>query len=298
MIPALSPAYLEALASPRGRGDLAPADVAGEVGSVVGGSGVRVTLRFATTTSGASYPPAFAPGVPSRIAAASWRAFGSAAPFGPATILADLLPGLTTDDAADLTPEDLLAPLGPNLPRAVARAAEHLVAALARALACDEAAVAAARVSASGVLVCRCLGVGDRVIRRAIRGGANDVPGIGLVTSAGHGCHSCWPDLRALIDEETVPGSVPHPPPFPPSLEPLPRAIDALVRPVWRAQGVVLGSVRVEGGAVRLSIASTQKDALSSALGAVAMARHTLRETIADDVRVEPDAAGGPAGSR
>src|SRR5207247_7610309 len=108
---------------------------------------------------------------------------------------------------------------------------------------------ATASVRAPGVLVCRCLGVGDKPIRHAIRGGARDVASVWHVTSAGHGCHSCWPDLRAILDEETHPA--PRTPPRPagesPATSLLERAIDALLRPTWRAQGVSLGGVRVDG---------------------------------------------------
>jgi bacterioferritin-associated ferredoxin len=281
VIPALSAAYLERLANPRGRGDLEPADLAGEVGSVVGGSGVRVTLRLAKD---------LAP--PRRVAAARWRAFGSVAPFGPGSVLAERVVGLDVDAAAGTTPDDLLRPLGPHLPSAVARAAEHLAEALRRALREPDAA-ARAHVGAPGVLVCRCLGVGDRPIRRAIRGGALDVPAIGLVTSAGHGCHSCWPDLRTLLDEEAHPARgdvVPAPRPE----DALSRAVDALVRPVLRAQGLTLGAARVaEDGVVRLSLASAAADALASPIGAVALARHALREAISEDVRVEPEEPSG-----
>jgi bacterioferritin-associated ferredoxin len=283
-LPDLSPAYLERLAAPRGRGDLEPADLAGEVGSVVGGSGVRVTLRLAKDAT-----------PPRRVAAARFRAFGSAAPLGPGSVLVERVVGLDVDAAAGTTPDDLLAPLGAGLPPAVRRAAEHLAEALRRALREPDAA-ARAHVGAPGVLVCRCLGVGDRPVRRAIRGGARDVPAIGHVTSAGHGCHSCWPDLRALLFEEAHAGDAPPPPH---EGGPMSRAVDAVVRPLLLAQGLSVGPVRIQGdGVVRLRVASGSPDALASPIGAVAMARHALRETISEDVRVEPEDAPGPDPAR
>jgi bacterioferritin-associated ferredoxin len=275
-------AYLDRLAAPVGRGDLLPADLAGEVGSVVGGSGVRVTLRLAA--GGA------------RVAEARFRAFGSVAPFGPGSVLVEGLRGLDLASARALAAKDLLAPFGPHVPSAVARAAAHLVEALHKALDGGAGARTAARADAEGVLVCRCLAVGDRTIRNAIREGANDVPAIGLATSAGHGCHSCWPDLRTLLDEEAeiVPNGSPEAPG-----DPLSRAVEAIVRPVWRAQGLVLGSVRVVGDVVTVSVAGREPDALASDLGGVAIARHHLREALGDAVRVElaPPPPGSEAGS-
>ena len=288
MLPTLSATYLERLVSQPHRGELEPADAAGEVGSVVGGSGVRLTLAFARGVR------------PRRVAAARWRAFGALAAIGPGAALCERLPGLSDDAALAIAPDALLDGYGGPLPPPVARAAAHLVEALAHALGPDGPATASVR--APGVLVCRCLGVGDKPIRHAVRGGALDVAAIGLVTSAGHGCHSCWPDLRAILDEEASPAAASGPAGREAlSLSKgsaLERAVDALVRPTWRAQGVGLGSARVENEVVLLSISSVARDALASPIGAVAMARHVLRETLSEGLRVElAPPAGAPAAS-
>ena len=294
MLPALTPAYLERLISQPHRGEIEPADAAGEVGSVVGGSGVRVTLRFARGDG------------PRRIASARWRAFGSLAAIGPGSTLCERLVGCDDEGALAVDAPSLLRGFGGPLPAPVARAATHLLEATALAL--SESGPKTANVRAPGVLVCRCLGVGDRVIRHAIRGGALDVEAIGLVTSAGHGCHSCRPDLRAILDEETAgrdssPAGREAPSPSKegsPAAPLLERAIDALVRPTWRAQGVALGAVRVEGEIVLLSVASIERDALASPIGAVAIARHALRDTLSEGMRVElappADALGASGG--
>jgi bacterioferritin-associated ferredoxin len=270
----LSPAYLARLVAPAGLGDLVPADLAGEVGSVVGGGGVRVMLRLAPAR----------PGHAPRVAALSFRALGSPAAHGPGAVLVERGTGATLSDLAALRRDDLLAPLGP-VPPAVTRAAERCLDALDHALT-DGAA--AARADAPGLLTCRCLGVGDREIRRAVARGATTVPMIGLDCAAGTGCHSCWPDLRALLLETltdaSAPGPrVPTPPSGPPSLH---AAIRALVAPIWRAQGVTLGEVATDGGAVRLGVAHSAPDAMASPIGAVALAQHALRETMDEGVRV------------
>ncbi|MBL9088981.1 MAG: (2Fe-2S)-binding protein [Planctomycetia bacterium] len=273
----LAPAYLARLVAPAGLGDLVPADLAGEVGSVVGGGGVRVMLRVAAR-----------PGAAPRATALAFRSLGSPSAHGPGAVLVERGTGATLDDLAALRRADLLAPLGP-VPPAVERAADRCLDALDRALT-DGAA--AARTDAPGLLTCRCLGVGDREIRRAVARGATTVPMIGLDCAAGTGCHSCWPDLRALLlettTERTAPGPrVPPPPTAPPTAPPsLHAAIRALVAPLWHAQGVTLGEVATDGGAVRLTVAATAPDAMASPIGAVALAQHALRETMDEAVRV------------
>ena len=288
MIEALTPAYLERLANPRGLGDLEPADLAGESGSIVGGAGVRVMLRLARDAAGTR-----------RIVEASFRSLGSAAARAPGSVLVERLVGADLASARAITRDDLCRPLGPAIPAAVSSAAERLCEALARAL---EDGAATARVGAPGLLVCRCMGVGDREVRRAVRRGARDVPMIGVDCAAGTGCHSCWPDLRALL-AETSEAKVPNRPtrdtPGPSGL--VESAIEAVIRPIWHAQGLELGGVEREGLVVRLSLAGVADGALASPLGGVALARHVLRETLDDAVRVElgeavPGAAqrGGP----
>jgi len=284
-------AYLERLAAPRRQGDLEPADAAGEVGSVVGGLGVRVTLRFSKD-----------PASPRRIASVRWRSLGSLAATGPAEVLAEVAVGCDEAGARAIGAADLLGPLGPDLPPAVVRAADRVVEALALALGGGRAA---ASVMSPGMLVCRCLSVGDRAIRRAIRQGAEDIESIGIACAAGQGCHTCWPDLRELLDDERVrarPPVGPLGPRLPRSTDPLLAAVDAIVRPLWRAQGVTLGRVERGGDGVRLEILWVASGALASEIGAIALARHALRQTIAEGLRVEPcppvhgSEAPGPSG--
>lgn len=282
----LTAAYLRRLGAPRGEGDLVPADLAGEVGSIVGGGGVRVMLRVDRR---------------GRVTDASFRALGSLAARGPGSVLVERLVGATVDDARTLRADDLLAPLGPVPPAVVAAAARCLD---ALHLALDDGE-AAARSDAPGLLTCRCLGVGDREIRRAIARGARTVPMIGHDCAAGTGCHSCWPDLRALLAEHAGP-RVPsrgvgsprargahgeHGEP-----ETLQGTVAALVTPLLAAQGVEVTAVEVEGRNVRLALGVIEADAMASPIGAVALAQFVLRETIDPAVRVALAPPPAPAG--
>jgi bacterioferritin-associated ferredoxin/NifU-like protein involved in Fe-S cluster formation len=269
VIERLPPAYLARVAAPAGEGDLVPADLAGEAGTLVVGDGVRVMLRLAKD-----------PSPPRRIAAARFRALGSPAPRAPGSVLVERLVGLDVDEARRLTVDDLLCGLG-DVPPAVSRAAARLLEALARAL--DDGR-AAAHVGAPGVLACRCLSVGDREVRRAIRGGARDVPAIGAACAAGTGCQSCWPDLRTILDEERPRDD----PPDPRAAAATPEAaVAGVVGPLWRAQGVRLGAIEVEGRVVRLGVERLEPASFASPFGALALARHALRDVLCEDVRVE-----------
>jgi NifU-like protein involved in Fe-S cluster formation/bacterioferritin-associated ferredoxin len=267
VLPSLPSAYLEHLTAPRNRGDLEPADAVGEAGTPVAGTGVRITLRirrrFLRTR---------------RIAEARFRVLGGSAAIAPASWLTERVLGSTVAEARALGVEDVARALG-GPPRGVVEASRLVVRALASALE-DRGGP---RGEDRGILVCRCFLVGDRRIREAARAGASTVPEVAESTSAGRGCHSCWPDVLALLDEERHP----TPPPVDRGAAPVLQVVEAVVRPAWRALGVHLGRAEVDGEVVRLEVARADPGALSSPIGAIAIARRHLADVVSDAVRVE-----------
>ena len=51
-------------------------------------------------------------------------------------------------------------------------------------------------------LVCRCLLVDERTVRRAIRGGARTIEAVGRACEAGTGCGSCQGLIEQMLDAE------------------------------------------------------------------------------------------------
>lgn len=276
MIPVLPAPYVEHLVHPRGVGDVLLAQAAGEVGSMVGGSGVRVTLSWRQDERGRAV-----------IGEVMARVFASHALVAPASALVEAAAGLSYDDAALLGAaalEQALRGPGPDvapLPAPVVRGCEQVAEAFLRALGTETHGRPADPLG-MGILVCRCLGVGDRQVRQAIRQGARTPEEIGDRCRAGTGCRSCRPDLWTLIDEELLlPSSAP------------PGVTDPVARIVWargardlRCLGLTLHAVEVgrEGVSIAVEAARAQPDTLD--LGAVALIRHLLRETVAPHVPV------------
>jgi NifU-like protein len=253
--------------APRNRGDLEDPHAVGEAGTALAGIGVRISLRFRRRLLGRP-----------RIDAASFRVLGGAAAVAPASWVSERVRGMTREDARAIRPEDVLAALA-GAPPPVAAATRLVLQALREAL---DGRGASAR-AGDGVLVCRCFAVGDRAVRAAAHAGARTVPEVSDACGAGRGCHSCWPDVRAVLDEEHEPAVVPSP-----DLPPLHRVVEAVVRPAWRAHGVRLGRVAVDADVVRLETREVEPDACASEMGAFAIASRLLREVVSADVRVEP----------
>lgn len=275
MIPLLPTPYVEHLLRPRGVGDVTLAQAAGEVGSMVGGGGVRVTLAWRECDRRAVLDEVMA------------RVFGSHALVAPASALVTATLGQSDEEAAALAPGDLVAllrgpgPHAPPLPAAVERGCSLVVEAFLRALGVESAGRPADPLGV-GVLVCRCLGVGDRQVRQAVREGARTPEEVGDRCRAGTGCRSCRTDLWTLIDEVT---------PLAPAAEG--PASHPVARIVWlhggralACLGMRLTHVRVLPEAVEIDVEPARPRPDTQALGAVAIVRHLLRETVAPHVPV------------
>lgn len=269
MIPPLPSPYVEHLLRPRGLGDVTLAQAAGEVGSMVGGGGVRVTLAWREVGRKAVLDEVMV------------RVFGSHALLAPASALVTATQGMDDEEAARLAPGHLVAllrgaqPGAPPLPAAVERGCRLVVEAFLRALGVESAGRPADPLGV-GVLVCRCLGVGDRQVRQAVREGARTPEQVGERCRAGTGCRSCRPDLWTLIDEvaplaDAGEGPDAHP----------------VARIVWLHGGRALGclgmrltAVRVLADAVEIAVEPARARPDTQELGAVAIVRHLLRETV------------------
>ncbi len=279
MIPLLPTPYVDHLLHPRGVGDVTLAQAAGEVGSMVGGGGVRVTLAWREVGRRAVLDEVMA------------RAFGSHALLAPASALVTAALGMHEEQAKALQARDLASLLrgpgaqAPALPAAVERGCALVAEAFLRALGVESAGRPADPLGV-GLLVCRCLGVGDRQVRQAVREGARTPEQVGDRCRAGTGCRSCRPDLWTLIDE-AVPlqpvagGGDPHP----------------VARIVWLHGGRALGClgmrlrrVRVLDDAVEIAVEPARARPDTQEMGAVAIVRHLLRETVGPQVPVRLDA--------
>lgn len=288
MIPLLPAPYVEHLVAPRGVGDVTLAMAAGEVGSMVGGGGVRVTLAWRDAGRGRA--------VVGEVLA---RTFGSHALVAPASMLTTLAQGLGEDDAPHLTAavlaEALSGPAGAGrLPVPVQKACESVAEAWRRALGVSANGRPADPLGV-GVLVCRCLGVGDRQIRLAVRQGARDPEAVGARCRAGTGCRSCRSDVLTLIDEETQVGQ-PRPDPARPDVE---RIVLACGGPLLRSLGVGLRDARVTSpDHVGIAVEALRaKPDLHLPGGALAVVRTLLRETVGPDVGVVALDGARPASS-
>ena len=171
---------------PRNAGPLADANAIGEVGSLACGDALKLFLKIDDN------------GV---IQDASFQTFGCASAIASSSALTELIKGKTVEEAVKITNKDIASYLG-GLPKEKMHCSvmgqEALEAALRNwrgepPLAPEE----------EGKLVCKCFGITDVQIRRAIQeNNLKTVEEITNYTKAGGGCGDCLETIQQILDEE------------------------------------------------------------------------------------------------
>jgi len=175
--------------NPRNVGQVDDPDGVGEVGSMACGDALR--LSFKLDDAG-------------RIADARFQTFGCGSAIASSSILTEMVKGLTLEEAARITNEDIARELG-GLPREKMHCSvmgrEALEAAMidyykrqGREVPCE--------LLSQGILVCQCFQVTRETIRDVVmQNRLRTIEDVTHYTKAGGGCTSCHPEIQQIIDE-------------------------------------------------------------------------------------------------
>jgi len=168
---------------PKNIGEIENADGVGEVGSIVCGDALKLTLKIDRKTN--------------KIADAKFQTFGCASAIASSSALTELVKGKTVDEALKISNQDIADYLG-GLPKEKM----HCSVLGREAL---EAAVANFRgipvaVEEEGSVVCKCFNVTEEKIRKvAIENHLRTVDEITDYTKAGGGCGECRADIEDIL---------------------------------------------------------------------------------------------------
>lgn len=177
----------ELFKNPLNVGEIKNPDAVGEVGSIICGDALRLTLKLDKKTD--------------KILDAKFQTFGCASAIASSSAMTEMIKGMTIKEASKVTNKDIVKYLG-GLPSEKMHCSvmgmEALEAAIAnyRGTAVKQEAVGKERI------VCKCFSVTDKKIIRAIKeNNLKTVEEVTNYTKAGGGCGNCKPEIEKLLKE-------------------------------------------------------------------------------------------------
>ncbi|MFA5007994.1 MAG: Fe-S cluster assembly protein NifU [Candidatus Omnitrophota bacterium] len=173
--------------NPRNVGEIENPDAVGEVGSIICGDALKLTLRIDKKTE--------------KIIDAKFKTFGCASAIASSSALTEIIKGMTLTDASKVTNQDIADYLD-GLPEEKMHCSVMGMEALEAAIANYRGAPAKKEMVGEEKIVCKCFSVTDQKIIRAIKeNNLKTVEEVTHYTKAGGGCGKCKPEIQKLLNE-------------------------------------------------------------------------------------------------
>lgn len=260
---------------PKNIGEIEKPDAVGEVGSIVCGDALRLTLKIDKDTD--------------KIVDAKFQTFGCASAIASSSALTELIKGKTIEEALKTSNQDIADFLG-GLPQEKMHCSVMGREAL-------EAAVANYRgipieVEEEGKLVCKCFNVTEEKIRKvAVENHLTTVDEITDYTKAGGGCGECKVAIEDIL-RDIWSLKLPEKPAKPKKLTNLQKialiqeVIEREIRPGLQADGGDIELIDIDGNKVAIALRGMCTGCLMKdvTIGGV---QSKLRELVSDDIVVE-----------
>ncbi len=271
--------------NPKNVGEVENPDAEAEVGSIVCGDALRLTLRIDPESE--------------RILEAKFQTFGCGSAIASSSALTEMIIGKTLDEAARITNKDIADYLG-GLPPEKMHCSVMGMEALEAAIRNYRGEEAAQEEEDEGRIVCHCFGVTDKKIERAIReNGLTTIEDVTNYTKAGGACGSCHDEIEAILHRvlaERKPAEAPKRPrrrmTTLQKIKLIEQTIDQEIRPALQKDGGDIELVDVDGDTVYVSLLGHCRGCVVSGV-TLAGIQEKLRELVAPSIQVvDADAAG------
>lgn len=263
--------------NPRNVGVIEDADAVGEIGSLSCGDALRLFLKIDDDE---------------RIVDAKFQTFGCASAIASSSVLTEMIKGMTLDEAEKVTNKEIAEALG-GLPKEKMHCSVMGQEALEDAIRKYRGIEAAP--APEGEIVCKCFGVTDVQIRRAVQ--ENKLTTLEEVTNftkAGGGCEDCHGRIQELITE-TITGEAVRPasiPEKPAKLTNIKRfqlvtkIIDEEIRPALNKDGGDIELIDIDGHEVIVSLRGACVGCPSSGHTLKDFVERRLKETVEPEISV------------
>lgn len=265
----LNPLNVGEIESPSGTGD---------VGSLACGDALKLTLKIDEKDI---------------ITDAKFKTFGCASAIASSSVLTEMVVGMSVEDAAKVTNEDIAEALG-GLPKEKMHCSVMGREALEAAIADYRGLILP---MAEGEVVCECFGVTDIEVSRAINeSNLRSVEEITNFTKAGGGCGKCEDKLRELL--QTAAGNKSELPIFiekPKRMTALQKikkieeVLEREIRPGLKKDGGDIELIDVDGDFVIVSLRGACKSCTKSQTTIKEYVEKKLRELVIESLIVEEE---------
>jgi len=259
--------------NPRNVGVLTDADGIGEVGSLACGDALKLTFKLDENR---------------RIREAKFQTFGCASAIASSSALTEIIKGLTLEEAARITNEDIARYLG-GLPKEKMHCSVMGRDALEKAIAHYRGE---AEKKKEGRIVCECFGVTDLEIERAVR--ENHLHTIEDVTDyvkAGGGCGNCHEAIQEIIDTVWNKGHIQKQIPLKltniQKIKLIEETLDREIKPALKKDGGDIELVDVEGDRVFVKLRGTCATCAASQVTLKGYVETKLQELVLPQLVVE-----------
>lgn len=233
---------LDHFRNPRNVGTIKDADGTGEVGSMACGDALKLTFKLDKNR---------------RIADVKFQTFGCASAIASSSALTEIIKGMTIDEAANVTNQDIADYLG-GLPEQKMHCSVMGREALETAIENYRTGKDTKKIL-DGKVVCTCFGVTEEEIKRVVND--NNLKSVEKVTNyckAGGGCGHCKPDIERIITEiqnaktDEEPAS-PRKMTILEKIRLIEETIEREIRPVLKKDGGDIELIDVQGNRVLIS---------------------------------------------
>ena len=262
---------------PHNVGPLEGANAVGEVGSLACGDALKLYLKISEQ------------GI---IEDATCETFGCASAIASSSVLTDMIKGMSVEDALKISNKDIANALG-GLPKQKMHCSVMGQEALEAAIRQWKGEPPVPHAHEEGKLVCKCFGVTDAQIIRAIReNGLKTVEEVTNYTKAGGACGECLDEIGEILAVELKQKPLVE-------LKPKPRmtnvqrmqlvlkTIEEEIKPLLAADGGDIELVDVDGLRVVVSLRGRCAQCRSSDVTIRDLVQRLLREHVEPDLVVE-----------
>ncbi|MBR2865956.1 MAG: Fe-S cluster assembly protein NifU [Elusimicrobiaceae bacterium] len=274
---------MEHFRHPRNVGAIENADATGQVGSLVCGDALKLTLKINKETE--------------VIEDAKFETFGCASAIASSSVLTEMIKGKTLSEAAKITNQDIADELG-SLPAEKMHCSVMGMEAL-------EAAIESYRQGGKPVvfeqesenIVCHCFNVSEEAIIKAIRTNhLTSVEDVTYFTKAGGACGRCKGEIQKILDKVNS-CAVPQPAdteekPFESltiveKIKRIEKVLEEDVRPQLNMDGGNVELIDVSGAVVKVRLLGMCSGCLAADATLKGFIEKTLKEKLDDSISVE-----------